>query len=194
MVHGGNTFDSYDDYLEDLKVKEINWNRLVGLDWKDALEQHLGDGFEVIRPKMPNAQNAKYLEWRIWFMKVLPFLKDGVLLVGHSLGGIFLAKYLNEEKIALNVQGTWLIAPPFQVGANESLADFTLGDSLERLAAQGGQITFYHSQDDPVVPFANLNEYQKRLPNAKVRIFNDRLHFNQPELPEIVEEIREAAR
>ncbi len=191
IIHGGNTFASYQEYIADLKQKELQWERLMQIDWKERLAERLGDDYEVIRPKMPNAQNAKYAEWKIWWQKVESFVQDNVILIGHSLGGIFLAKYLAEEKMPITVKAVFLIAPPFRVGADESLADFEMPNDLSLLSQQCEQVSLYHSKDDPVVPFTNLAEYTSRLPQAKVRIFDDRQHFNQENLPELEEEVRE---
>src|SRR3989344_3476169 len=100
VIHGGDAFASYDEYLEHLKNWEIDINRLRGTDdWKSTLSNHLGSGYDVFRPSMPNSRNAKYIEWKIWFDKFVPFMEDGIVLVGHSLGGLFLAKYLSEEQL-----------------------------------------------------------------------------------------------
>jgi uncharacterized protein len=190
VIHGGNTFASYEEYLKDLEQKEIDWERLTQKSWKDTLQEELGDDYEIVQPRMPNPHNAKYLEWKIWFEKVVPLLNGSVVLVGHSLGAMFLAKYLAEDEIGLEVKATFLIAPPYKEGANDSLADFKVPEDLSWIMGQGGSVTFYHSRDDVVVPFDNLEEYRKRLPEANFKEFEDRQHFNQTKFPELVEDIK----
>lgn len=81
---------------------------------------------------MPNGNNAQYIEWKIWFERLLPFLNDGVILIGHSLGGIFLAKYLSENNFSIKVRAAILIAAPFDaLGMKESLSQFKLLSPLE---------------------------------------------------------------
>jgi hypothetical protein len=70
IIHGGDTYDSYEKYLEDLKALKLDFTRVTKKSWKDSFEEDLGEGFEVIRPEMPNWMNAKYLEWKIWFDKL----------------------------------------------------------------------------------------------------------------------------
>ena len=107
------------------------------------------------------------------------------------MGGILWEKYFSENDFPKKVRATFLIAAPYNTeGAEYSLVDFTLSASLKRFQEQGGAISLYHSENDPVVPFSNLAKYRKELPNAAVRIFKDREHFQQAELPEIVEDIR----
>lgn len=101
VIHGGTAFNTYEEYFEYLTKKEVSLEKLQGRDWKINLQDDLGDGYEVFLPKMPNSQNAVYKEWCIWFEKFLPLLNDGVILVGHSLGAVFLAKYLSEHDISI---------------------------------------------------------------------------------------------
>ncbi len=190
VIHGGTAFDTYEEYFEYLKTKEVSLERLQGIDWKMNLQEKLGDTFEVFLPKMPNAQNAVYAEWCIWFEKFLPLLNDGLILVGHSLGAVFLAKYLSEHDVAKKISGTLLVAPPFATDEGRILPQFAITTSLEKLEQQGGKVIIYHSKDDLVVPFGELKQYQDRLPTLETRIFEDRGHFNMEEFPEIVEEIR----
>jgi len=98
FIHGGGNFDSYKSYLSFLRRDKFDINELKKKKWKDSLDKDLGSKFEVLMPKMPNSSNAKYLEWKIWFEKLLPFINQEVIFVGKSLGGIFLAKYLSENK------------------------------------------------------------------------------------------------
>jgi hypothetical protein len=191
LIHGGETFDTYEKYLEFLNVANVLIGDLEKKKWKKTLAQKLGSDYDLIALEMPNDLNAKYLEWKIWFEKYVPQFDNEVILVGHSLGGIFLAKYLSENKIGKRILATILVSPPFDdADSDYSLADFTLGKDLSMLKDQSEKLVIFFSKDDPVVPFRDLSKYQDALPQAEVRIFEDRGHFNQEEFPEIIEEIR----
>lgn len=188
-IHGGDAYATYEEFLTGLLNKVVSLEWLTFHDWKNALAEELGDGYEVILPRMPNPQNAKYLEWKIWFEKLIPHLQDGVILIGHSLGGIFLAKYLSEETFPKKIRATFLVAAPYDMDGDRRIVEFVLPDSLEAFAKQGGKLFLYQSEDDPVVPFSELGKYQKSLPSARVKRFADRQHFNQDSFPEIVSDI-----
>jgi len=191
VIHGGDCFETYEDYVSHLKNQEIDFERLKRKNWKTTLGEKLREKFEVIMLNMPNSANARYSEWKIWFKKLTPFFEDEVVLVGHSLGGIFLAKYLSENNFPKRILAIFLIAAPYDTEGTEcSLVDFALAEPLDKLREQGGKIFLYHSEDDPVVPFNNLKKYKKALPNATARIFKNREHFQQEELPEIVADIK----
>ncbi|MBL7142464.1 MAG: alpha/beta hydrolase [Candidatus Pacebacteria bacterium] len=191
VIHGGDTFKSYKDYLAFLKSYEIEINKLKTKRWKETLAVKLGKGFEVIYPKMPNPMNAKYKEWKIIFEKLLPFLRNNVILLGHSLGAAFLAKYLAENKFPKRIMAVFLVSAPFSGKSKKySLADFKPPKSLKNLEKQTNKIVIYYSKDDKVVPFSDMKKYVKALPGAKTVIFKNRGHFNQTELPELIKEIK----
>jgi len=193
IIHGGNTFKTYEEYFLLLKDWEIDFEKYKEnkKDWKINLQEELGDEFEVIAPKMPNKINAKYLEWKIWFEKFIPYITEGVILVGHSLGGSFLVKFLSENDMPKKIRGTFLVAPVYDEDSDDySLADFKLPDNLSGFEKQGGQIFIYHSEDDPVVPFNNLGKFKEKLISAKTIIFKNKQHFGQEKLPEIVKDIK----
>ncbi|NOY35709.1 MAG: alpha/beta hydrolase [bacterium] len=194
FIHGGETFDSYEDYLGYLRECEFDPEKAGEKGWKDSLEERLGEDFEVIAPTMPCKFNARYEEWRIWFNKVVPFLKNGVILIGHSLGGIFLAKYLSENDFPRKISATYLIAAPYDAEDSEySLADFALPESLKNFHQQGREIFIFHSEDDPVVPFQDSEKYLRAMPGAEKANFKNREHFSQEEFPELVESIKRTA-
>ena len=191
IINGGSVYDSYEAYIKHLKGIKLDFDRLTKVGWKDSFAKKLGVEFQVIHAKMPNDNNAKYGEWAIWFKKIIPFIKDGAVLVGHSLGGIFLAKYLATHLFPKKIKATILISAPFRnKGMNESLGDFFLPKSIRKFAIQGGRIFIYHSKDDPVVPVQHANEYHKELTGSVLRIFQNKGHFNQPTFPELVKEIQ----
>ncbi|MDE1975297.1 MAG: alpha/beta hydrolase [Patescibacteria group bacterium] len=191
VIHGGDNFETYEEYIQFLKDFPVDLDRLRTKGWKDTLQDRLGNDFEVLQPEMPNSFNARYSEWKIWFDKHVPLLEPEVVLVGHSLGGIFLAKYLAENDFQKKIAGTFLVAAPFDdKNADYSLMDFVLPNSLSKFGKQGGKIFLYHSKDDDGVPFVDLDKYKKAIPSAKTIIFTDRGHFRQPEFPELVADIK----
>ncbi len=190
VIHGGDAFATYEEYINFLKDFRIDPAGFGRKDWKASLGEKLGAEFEVILPSMPNKFIAKYLEWKIWFEKLFPFLDDGAILAGHSFGGSFLAKYLSEEQFPRKIKATFLVSPPYDTDGERKVVEFVLPPSLELLANQGGEIFLYHSKDDEIVPFAELAKYRRALPKAHVRIFDDRGHINQESFPEIIEDIK----
>jgi len=193
IIHGGDTFKTYKDWFSYLKVKKLDFERIKNSrgDWKENLQEKLGGGFELIFPQMPNKQNAKYVEWKIWFETMIPYLSPKVMFIGHSLGGIFLAKYLAENKFPKRILATFLVAAPYDdKDSDYSLADFKLPKSLSRFEKQAGKIFIYQSKDDPDVPFTDFKKYQEKLKSAVGRIFTNRGHFNQEKLPELIRDIK----
>lgn len=193
IIHGGDAFDTYGDYLKFLKNWQIDFEDFnkQRTDWKDNLSKVLGKGFEIIAPKMPNKLNAKYLEWKIWFEKFIPYLKKEVILIGHSMGGIFLAKYLSENNFPKKILGLFLVSAPYdEKDSQESLGDFVLPKSLEKMNKQIQKIFIYQSKDDPVVSFADMGKYLAKLKKAIVRVLKGRGHINQSRFPEIIRDIK----
>ena len=190
IIHGGNAFEKYEDYLLYLKSKEITLDKLNFKDWKRNLSEVLGNDYQVLTPQMPNSYNARYVEWKIWFEKLISLFDDTVVLIGHSLGGIFLAKYLSENDYPKKIKATFLVAAPYNTENEHPLVDFIISKDLSRFAKQGGEIFIYQSKDDEVVPFSNVLNYQVALPKVHIKIFENKQHFNQNEFPEIVEDIK----
>lgn len=192
LIHGGNVFKSYDDYLDFLRNQTFDINKVNSQKerWNRSLDKTLGDDFFTLMPQMPCKQNAKYSEWKIFFEKIIPFLEDSVILIGHSLGGIFLAKYLSENNFPVKISRLHLVAAPFDRASREYLGDFTLSTSLEKIKKQIKKIYLYHSKDDQVVSFSEMEKYAKALPEAEKYIFEDRGHFLGEDFPELIENIK----
>lgn len=192
VIHGGDAFETYEEYWKFLQSYEITLdNGAQSKGWKDTLQVTLGGEYEVIRPRMPNATNAKYAEWKLWFEKYIPFLRDDVILVGHSLGGVFLAKYLSEEQFFKRVRSTHIVAAPFDIDEGRRVVEFSLPVSLERFSQQGGIVFFYHSVDDPIVAYTEILKFKNAVRDSRALTFEGRGHFLQESFPELIENIRE---
>lgn len=189
VIHGGDSFDTYEKFLDSLKNWEVTINSfLPKSDWKSSLQEELGDEYEVLSPRMPNKQNARYNEWKIWFERMFPFLADEVVLVGHSMGGLFFAKYLSENVFPKKIDALFLVAACHN--NTEDIGDFRTADDLSGVSKQCASIHLFHSKDDRVVAVSEAETYQKVWPEAKLHLFEDRGHFNQQDFPELVGEIK----
>jgi len=198
IIHGGDTHASYKQYLLYLKKRKIDFKKYQNPQkgWKKTLGEKLGGKFEVILPDMPAKLNAKYPEWKIWFEKFIPHIKPNAIFIGHSLGGIFLAKYLSENKFPKKIEATFLVAAPYDSknrNIGYTLGDFVLPKTLSKFQKQSGKIFICRSINDPIVPFIDANKYKKALPTAQTKVFKNRAHFNQTNFPEIVKMIKENA-
>ena len=188
VIHGGECFETQEAFLSTIKTWTMTLADLTKQGWSKTLGQALPD-FDVYRPQMPNSLNARYDAWKIWFEKFVPEMRDDVVLIGHSLGGIFLAKFLAENDLGKRISSLHLVATPFDPHASGYLADFVLPESLQKVSAQVSAICIYASTDDTVVPFSDAESYAKVWPSAKLVQFSDRGHFNQETFPELIANI-----
>lgn len=192
LIHGGDTYDTYEEYLADLTESKQDADDFMDDQerrWRDRMHEVLGAGYEVFNPEMPNWMNAKYELWKIWFEKMLEYVHDGAIYVGHSLGGIFLAKYFAEKP--MRIPGAiFLVSAPFAQRGEKGMADFILPDDLSKLVALGPKVHLYHSEDDPIVSFEDFEKYKKLLPTASARAFKKGGHFITTDFPELVAELR----
>lgn len=140
---------------------------------------------------MPAKNNAKYFEWKIWFEKSFQYLKDDLILIGHSLGGIFLAKYLSENDFPVKIKQLHLVAAVYEhEDEHEQLADFKLKEFPGKLVDKEiPEIHIYHSTDDTVVPIIESEKYHQQIPGSHFHKFTDRFHFIDETFPELFENI-----
>ena len=190
FIHGGEPDMGYEKYLERLKNGWFSLNNKKPTKWYKNLRSILGENnFEIITTKMPNPDNAFYNEWKIWFERHLEFLHDGIILVGHSLGGNFLAKYLAEEDFDIQIKQLHLVAPSHSAFED----DFKLKEFPGKLLEKNiSEIHIYHSTDDTVVPLSESEKYHQQLPESHLHIFEDRFHFLDETFPELFENIKKS--
>lgn len=189
IIHGGNTYRNDEEFLNNLQNSELDYERLLyAPSWRDWCAERLTD-WDVILPSMPNKQNAKYSEWSLYFSKIIPLLDSSAVLVGHSLGGIFLAKYLSENQPDLSFAKLILVTAPYNDETIESLGDYKIFDT-KKLSSAADEIHILHSKDDPVVSFDEAKRYKADLPDAKLHVFDDRQHFVDSTFPELLEIIK----
>ncbi|MEK7471417.1 MAG: alpha/beta hydrolase [Patescibacteria group bacterium] len=193
VIHGGSTFKKHKDYLRYLKTRKISIDK--DLHWRqEYLNKELGRKFQLIHPRMPSSDNSQYEEWKINLERHFPYLRKNIILIGESLGGIFLAKYLSENKFPKKILATYLVCAPFDnTIPRESLGGgFKLKKNLSLLQKNSPNLTLMFSGDDNVVPVSHAEKYRVKLPNAKIIIYRSKNgHFRVPKFPEIVRMIKE---
>ena len=196
FIHGGETWKPHETFKAALRKSEVDRDDFMPDSkerWHKRLQADFGRGYEVFRPDMPCAEIARYELWKIWFEKMLRFIDDGPVFIGHSLGGIFLAKYFAENPDRKGVCGLFLVAPPYADARSKAgMADFILPRDMSRLAELGPRIRLYFSKNDPIVSVADSARYAEKLPDAVVTIFEDKGHFIIRRFPELIRDVTTA--
>jgi uncharacterized protein len=183
-VGGGMTFPDHGSFLDYLRIRELSLEQ--SLIWKDTLVEDLG--LPVVAVPMPCKENAHYDAWAVTFERFVGLVEGDLILVGFSLGGIFLAKYLSENDGIDRVRSVFLVAPPFDdTLSSEPLTNgFALTD-LSRLSEY--DVTMFFSSNDTLVPLEHAEKYRGSAPSSKIIVLDAADHFIQASLPELVSAI-----
>ncbi len=190
MVHGGMTFKNDADYVHWLKTRKVSLQKRPY--WEADLEKKLEKRFDIIRPRMPLQDNAKYRDWKLAFARYIPFLKKDSILIGSSLGGIFLAKYLSEHKLPKKALSVYLVCAPFDnsLSTEDLVGGFRLKTDLSLLEKNCKNLHLLFSGDDEIVPAIHAEKYSQRLKNAHIVVYKSKGgHFTVPTFPEIIKMI-----
>lgn len=197
FIHGGMSFSKYDNFLQYLCTTEVR--NLPGEEstkrWTHTLAEDL-ESCEVFTPRMPNSQNSKYKEWKIWFERHFEYLRNDLILIGWSQGGMFLIKYLTENQPPFKVRHLFLLAAPydfFQTEGEDGGDFYAIEEKIPSLGSKAQNITIMHSKDDFVVPYTHGERLAASLPKAEFITFEDKNHFLIEEFPELLEKVREVA-
>ena len=134
-----------------------------------SLQRALGAGYEVRYPRMAGESEPDMQNWKAQIATELEALEGAVTLVGHSVGGATLLKYLSEERVEKPIAGLFLLAAPSWDEKNWNFDDLKLPQDLATKLALIPRIFLYHNRDDEIVPFAHLALHAARLPRALVR-------------------------
>lgn len=154
------------------------------------LRKALGEEYEIHFPKMPDPENPHYKLWSKKLKKELSSMTGEKILVGHSLGGSILLKYLSEEEPTKKVAGLFVVAAPFWGKEDWDVEEYKLQENFSSHLEGVEKVYLYHSKDDEVVPVAHLAYYTKELPYSTPRQVTNRGHLFGKGLPELVEDIK----
>ena len=135
-----------------------------------SLRDALGPSYEVRYPRMPLDDSAQYSDWTARIASALPPRGNEVLLVGHSVGGSVLLRYLCEKTVEASVTGLFVIAAPFW-GADDfwDWDEARLPEDAAEKLATVPRIFLYHSRDDERRALLAPGSLLGRLPQATTR-------------------------
>lgn len=155
------------------------------------MEKELGEEFELRHPAMPAPESPVYEDWKREIKEGFTNLSKGSILIGHSLGGSALLKFLSEEKLELSFSALILIASPvWGMNADWDKEDFLLASGFPSKLPEGLAIFLFYSVHEEVVPFEHAEKYAELLPSARLRQIPGSSHLFENGLPELVEEIK----
>ena len=155
-----------------------------------SLRHALGPTYDVRYPKMPHEEDPEMEAWKAQIAAELATFGDDVILVGHSVGGAALLKYLSEVPVEKSIAGLFLIAAPSWDNENWNYDDLKLPRASAKKLSKIPRLFFYHSRDDKIVPFAHLALHAARLPRATIREFDGRGHQLGNDLSDVAADIR----
>ena len=114
-------------------------------------EQKEQEGNEVFVPDFPNADFPKYEEWKEhWEKSYASKIDESSVLVGHSLGGGFLLRWLSDNEVSVDC--LILVAPtPDDCGIDEIKDFFTISWNFEVLKQKIKTIEVLGSDNDPYI-------------------------------------------
>jgi uncharacterized protein len=188
FIHGGiplKTKNDFYKYLKTTKIAPFKERRR----WGDFLQGSLNKKYEVIKPIMPSKYEADYKAWKIWFERHFSFITNkNFILIGHSLGGTFLLKYLSENKFPKKIKQLHLVAP---ATIDKDLRSFKFDvNKIYKIPNFCEDIYLWHSKDDKEVSLENSEVVKKIIPSAYLCVFKDRGHFIGKSFPEIIKVIK----
>lgn len=155
-----------------------------------SLKGSLGSNYVLHHPLMPDPENPRYLEWKMTLQATLPVGGNKVAIIGHSLGGSVIVKYLSEGLCQVPVAGLFLVAAPYWGTRGWIIEEFGLKKDYVSKLPDMDRVFVYHSRNDVWVPFSHGEAYAKKLPGAVMRKMSGDDHEFGDGLEALVRDIR----
>jgi predicted alpha/beta hydrolase family esterase len=152
------------------------------------LRSKLSGNFEILFPTIEKPNSPSYEKFRQMFASAFSTITEPVVLLGHSLGGSTLLKYLSEEKPDISIIGLFLVATPHW---KSNMKEFQLKASFQVSLSNIPAIFLYHSKNDREVPLEHLEFYRTAFRTATVRELPGMEHIFQKGLPQLVSDIKQ---
>lgn len=156
-----------------------------------ALRLALAPNIRFSAPMMPDPGNPSAARWDEALGRHLASLRAPFVLVGHSLGGTTILKYLADHQAPPGLAGVISIAAPFWGMPGWDVPEFALRPGFAEPLSHLPWLVFYHSRDDSIAPISHVDRYAEALPGAQVRKVDGRGHaFDDGRVDDILADIR----
>jgi len=151
------------------------------------LKSKLPERFKILSPVIEKPYSPTYDKFKKMFELTFAKITEPVILVGHSLGGSTLLKYLTEEKPGISILGLFLVSTPYW---KSNMKEFQLKENFHTSVKHIPKVFLYHSKEDADVPIGNLEFYEHAFKTAVVHKLNGNEHTFSKGLPELVADIK----
>ena len=160
----------------------------------ESLRRELGPGYEIRYPRMPNEAEPTFATWAEALGQELGKLRDGAVVIGHSVGGTILINVLARRKQKALLGAIVLIAAPFVGEGGWESEDIQSPADLAGRLPRDLPVLLYHGDEDDIAPVAHVALYGEALPRAHVRRLPGRDHQLNNDLSEVASDIRDLGR
>lgn len=129
---------------------------------KKELEQK---DYQVFVLKFPNPENPSFTAWFDLLQNYKQYIDDQTIMVGHSLGGLFLLRVL--ERLSNPIFAAFFVSAPIGIkpiryyDSDYRFSGFSFNWQLIKSKAENFSV--FHSDNDPYVSLANGKELAKKL-------------------------------
>jgi len=180
IILHGLTFPE-DEFREDLPA-ESNSHWIPWLQRKLIL-----GGMHTQTPEFPNSAHPVYEECKDLFERF--DITEETLLIGHSLGGGFLLRWLSENKARV---GRVILVAPWTDPGGVELPDFFDFKIDDKLVSRAKDAHMFVSYDDNKEVLDTVEIVKTKLPDVKLHEFKGKGHFTLSEMktdkfPELLE-------
>ncbi len=117
-------------------------------------------------------------------------INDEIYLVGHSLGGTTILRYL-EKFDSKNIKGVILVSAPCVYKKESRISEFLKDEfNWSVIKSKVNKVAVIHGDNDPLVPVVEAEKISSEL-NGKLTIIKNGKHLNGSagftELPELLD-------
>ncbi len=155
-----------------------------------SLQTALGPHYEIRYPRMPDEADPHYAAWKAALYEELHKLRDGAILVGHSIGGTVLLHALAELKPMRTFGAIILLAAPFVGEGGWPSDEMPSAPEFAKTLPSDVPVVLYQGLADDTVPLTHLDLYTKAIPTARVHRLPGRDHQFNDDLSDVAQMIR----
>ncbi len=179
------------------------WGGFPEEGWRPWLQEKLEQtGWQVINPAMPDADTPTQDKWLVKLSEVIGEPDDETYLIGHSLGGITILRYLESLPEGKAIGGAILVASfandlTYDGYKGELTSFFTKPVDWSAINARCPQFFALYSKGDSLVNEVNYHELKEKL-HAQGELQDGFKHYSGDDgitvLPVVLKALEEMAR